>query len=217
MADSFLDTFQGADFTIMMNQAAQELSKSAPVLDPRLPRAWPNAAAAVSKVPEPSGSPPWRALRGSRSKPADALGAAVSFPAKPASLGHVDGATSKAASKGPATAAPNPKLPVAAPDLTQPAACPAKARPVRAAKAVVDPAKSPEAYVPIKRQLEEKDNEIAYLRTRLHNSQRGGRNKIYHQILHRDGPKAAAAYWNPPVAVNPSSSSGSKDGQASTK
>lgn len=221
MTDSFLSTFQGADFTIMMNQAAQEISKSAPVLDPRLPRSWPTAAAAVSNVPEPSSIPPWhaaRAARGSWSKPADAPdGAAVSFPAMPVSFGPVEGATFKAGLKRSATAEPKPTLPVAAPNFSQPAACPVKAAPKPAAKAAVAAAESPEApYQPIKVQLEEKEAEIAYLKRRLHNSQRGGRNKAYYRVLATQGPQAAAAFWNPAPAASSSSSSGNKDAQAST-
>ena len=220
MTDNFLSTFQRADFTIMMNKAAQEISKSAPVLDPRLPRSWPKAAAAVSNVPEPSSIPPWHAARaaarGSWSKPADAP-AAVSFPAMPVSLGPVEGATFKAGLKRPATAEPNPTLPVAAPSFSQPAACPAKAAPKPAAKAAVAAAESPEApYQPIKVQLEEKEAEIAYLKRRLHNSQQEGRNKAYYRVLATQGPQAAAAFWNPAPAASSSSSSGNKDAQAST-
>jgi hypothetical protein len=215
MTDQFLKTFQGADFTIMMNQAAQDISKSVPILDPRRHPSWPKAAAAVSNVPEPSDIPPWHVARaearGSWSKPADESGKAVSFPAKPPSLGHVEGATIKAGVKRPATTEPNPTLPVAASGC-QPAACPAKAAPKPAAKAAVAAAKSPEApYQPIKEKLEEKDAEIAYLKRRLHNSQRGGRNKVYYKILATHGQQAADKFWNPPPAAGSSSSSSSKD------
>jgi hypothetical protein len=94
----------------------------------------------------------------------------------------------------------------------QPAACPAKAAPKPAAKAAVAAAKSPEApYQPIKEKIEEKDAEIAYLKRRLHNSQRGGRNKVYYKILATHGKEAADKFWKPPPAAGSSSSSSSKD------
>ena len=47
----------------------------------------------------------------------------------------------------------------------------------------------------VRRREPEAESEVAYLRRRLHNSQRAGRNRLYYQMLNLHGPEVAAPYW----------------------
>jgi hypothetical protein len=66
--------------------------------------------------------------------------------------------------------------------------------------------KAPNVFYPAKRALEEKEEEIDYLKKRLHNSQRSGRNKVYYAMLNKYGADIARTYWVEPPEPSSSSS-----------
>jgi hypothetical protein len=64
-----------------------------------------------------------------------------------------------------------------------------------------DPSPSPD--------MKEVMEKLADLTKKVHNQGRGGRNRIYYEILNTYGPKAAAPFWRPPAFFASSSSSSS--------
>ena len=94
---------------------------------------------------------------------------------------------------GAASMQPAPALP--ATSRTTPAALP---------KSV---AKGP----PPKKRSPEGEDEVTYLKRRLHNTQRSGRNRLYYQVLNLHGAAAAAKYWVEPAEKAKSSSSASSN------
>jgi myosin tail region-interacting protein MTI1 len=71
----------------------------------------------------------------------------------------------------------------------------------------------PEAVAnpPPQQDLQAVMSKLAELSQKVHNQGRGGRNKLYYEILHTFGHQAAAPFWRPPASFAArSTSSGSK-------
>lgn len=125
---------------------------------------------AASRQPaEPKGFPPPRLLAAAD----DAVAAASSQPPAPKPMPTPKPAPSSAPSSVP-SAVPS----------SAPSSAPSKQE------------KDWQAVAPKhQRAVDEEAEEIRDLKRRLHNSQRGGRNRTYYEVMKRFGPEAAAKFW----------------------
>lgn len=210
MADDFLRTFQGADFSIMMSQAAQDIRNANRPHDPRRAEAKPAFPAAPKpeghlQPAEPSALPPWHLFR-------DAKRGTFAAPAAAATPFEAGAAPAAPPVKAKAPPAVQAVAPAAQVQAMAPPAAPVQGKAPPAAPAGPPPKASnaAEVFFPTRRKLEESEEEIKYLKRRLHNSQRGGRNETYYSVLQTLGPEAARQFWQPPAASGTSSSSSSQ-------
>ena len=215
MADDFLATYQGADFQVLVNARAKALQKSVPSSPATLPSSneqpltastqlaastWKAGAVAQPRAEEN----PWRAWRSSRPpEPAGAPTASGAVAAPKPMPVAIQPAVAEATTPWRAAAPPMAPPPLFAGSSTvRPKAVPSSAQ---ASLPKTAPPLAPEVFFPAKRLLEEKEAEVEYLKKRLHNSQRSGRNKVYYAMLNKYGRDVAAEYWVPPP--EPASSS----------
>jgi hypothetical protein len=216
MADEFLLTYSCNDFQVLVQAEVKARHPSAKPFAAR-PVAWQPDAAAPWRTRGPPPEPavgPKAAPKRSVPSVSQAKGESATQPQ----------AAAMAALLSLQTAAPKVLQPPKAlqpPTTAVPAAAPAAAPPASVTKAVATPAptgkapalKAAGAVAPAtagmsdavgkatgtKRQLPStpKEGEVDYLRRRLHNSQRAGRNRTYYDVLNRLGPAEAAKYWVP--------------------
>jgi hypothetical protein len=214
MADQFLETYRGADFSVLVNQAAQAISSA---FTASLQQRHGDFVAAAKAGPSAAMQPgPWRANRSARppepALPPKAKSAAAaslsggnvgapSVPplARPVSWSGVGSGVPSALTCASGAAVAISSMPKSIAAERHVTAAPPKAAPK------ADAAPAEETYVPLKRKMEEDAQEFANLKRRLRNSQRSGRNKVYYAMLNKYGPTVAAQYWVPPP--EPSSSS----------
>lgn len=192
MADEFLRTYQSSDFEVLVQ--AEVLHRDAAGKFGKAPQqSVQRSGPYPQRPPEPAGIPPWRSA-----PTAGAMDALLNLQRLPApAAAHVVPMASSAAAP-PAKAA-----------QTAPAAEVAKkAAPVAApAMMAAPPVAPPSASQPKERRTGE--TEMEYLRRRLHNSQRAGRNRVYYHMLNLHGAQYAAKYWvdaphkPPPKYANP--------------
>lgn len=213
MADEFLETYAAHDFTVLVQaevasisqkrvaaeKAAEKFASAAqvvPKLAAGVPAPWRRTEAGSKPPPLPVGNPVQRDQPKASQLPSPVPAAASSVPPSEEAMQALRSlqaiAENMAKPIAPAPAAPASSA-ATAPPKGMPAAAPTGiAMPPQ--KRLPDPAG---------------EDEMTYLRRRLHNSQRAGRNRLYYQVLNLHGPAAAAKYWQGPEGAS-SSSQGSK-------
>ena len=245
MADSFLETYANNEFSVLVQAEVASISQKAAAAKQEAARFAAKAAGAPPpkgsappwrRAPPEPANPPSLAkakqpsavsLPVQHAVQADAMQAlhALQGTARPiapmaAAAPKPPAAATPAASKPPAAARPaaskplTPALPaqvLSAPKLPATVVVTSPSVPTEAAALPKNIHQGP----PKKRPAEE--DEVSYLRRRLHNTQRSGRNRLYYQVLNLHGPAAAAKYWVPPVEKAKGSSSGSSNSQCAPK
>ena len=194
MADRFLQTYESSDFEVLVDAEVlhlQALAKStfAPGKAPQQKQREQRSSPYSQRPSEPVSPPPWRA---GPKQPSYHPPPAVSKPAVELSAPMVPQAasTSAASSSASWTSAPvagsvaKKSAPVAAPAMM--AVPPVPVAPPSASQPKQGGSEPPK---------QKAESEVDYLRRRLHNTQRGGRNRVYYHMLNLVGPKEAAKYW----------------------
>lgn len=206
MADQFLATYQGADFSVLVNKAAQAYKVKAPVSSSvaQVPssnaKAPSSNAASTAKATEESA--PWRAWR-SLPPPEPPVAPKTRPVAKQPAV-----AVAKAPDPRSAAVPPIASPPLFAGSTVAPTAAFSEAPAAQATLPTAAQSGAPNVFYPAKRAMEEKDEEINYLKRRLRNTQRSGRNKVYYAMLNKYGADVARQYWvEPPESSSSSSAS----------
>lgn len=230
MADSFLEVYSTTDFSVLVQAEVASITQKSESAK-KLAASFAAKAAAASQ--EKSSLPPWHRRgpppeasavpvhhRGPPPEPAKAkaeqpqnAGQAIALQA----LQAMQNAHTPIASMPPTSFGPSaPVLPAAskppAPVLHAGAASRQPA-PVMPATSKTTPAALPKSVAkgPPKKRGPEPEDEVTYLKRRLHNTQRSGRNRLYYQVLNLHGAAAAAKYWVEPAEKAKSSSSASSN------
>ena len=216
MADSFLEVYATTDFSVLVQAEVASITQKSESAK-KLAAGF--AAKAAAAPQEESSPAPWH-RRGPPPKASDVplhhrgppsfgpsapVLPAASHP--PAPVLHAGAASRQPAPVLPDTSKPPaPALHAGAASMQPAPALPATSRTTPAAlpKSV---AKGP----PPKKRSPEGEDEVTYLKRRLHNTQRSGRNRLYYQVLNLHGAAAAAKYWVEPAEKAKSSSSASSN------
>lgn len=195
--DSFLSTYQSADFEVLV--AAEVLHRKAAAKFQQRSAPYPAAS------PKSEQAPPWRQPQAMPAPPGQ------SMPAPAVASSPVRPMAPSAAAFSPAVSS-SPVSPTAGQVATEKAA-PAVPIPLAASRAAASSspmasgtAASSGGSEPSSKPKPE--TEVEYLRRRLHNTQRAGRNRLYYQMLNLHGPVVAAKYWvdaphRPPPKAQP--------------